>query len=174
MPYMNEMEKIRDRAMPYLYGKVIDIGCGGAKILPDAFGIDGRDLPGVDFITNNLYTLPEQLHGKIELAQAIFSSHVLEHLPDHYGAITSWSRLLKPNGYLILYLPDGRYYNNRENEEHLSDTDYDRFLFWFSRTFCGEGKNFRGDNFEAAFRLVEHGLDIGDDRYSFYIIAQKL
>lgn len=174
MPFYSETDKIRDKVQPYLHGFVIDVGSAGSPITPTAFCIDGRDFPNVSHKTDNLYTLPEQLHGKIQLADCLFSSHVLEHLPDHYGAIVSWSKLIKKGGYLVLYLPDGRYYDNKENQEHLTDTDYDKFLFWFSRTFCGEGKDFRGNNFTASFQIIESGLDIGEDRYSFYIVSQKL
>lgn len=174
MPFMSETDKIRDKVSQYLNGFIIDIGSAGSPITVDAFCIDGRDFPNVKHRTDDLYTLPDQLHGKIPLADTVFSSHLLEHLADHYGALCSWTKLLKRNGYLVLYLPDGRYYNNKENEEHMSNTNYDDFMFWFNRVFCGEGKDFRGNNIPALFRLVESGLDIGDDRYSFYLVAQKL
>jgi SAM-dependent methyltransferase len=175
MGYGSETAKIRDKVIQYLNGFIIDIGYGGDPVTKDAFTIDGRELPGISFLTDNLYTLHEQLHGQIPQADVVFSSHTLEHLSDHFGAISSWSRLLRSGGHLILYLPDGRHYNNRENPEHMVDTKYEDFMFWFERSWCGVGKDFRGNNFTPTFRLIESGTDVEEeDKYSFYVVAQKI
>jgi predicted SAM-dependent methyltransferase len=174
MSYGSETDKIRERVLPYLNGFVIDIGFGGTKVVPEAFAIDGRQLEGVHHITDNLYTLHEQLYSKIPLADVVYSSHTLEHLSDHYGAILSWTQLIKQGGYLVLYLPQAGAYNNYENPEHMVNTNYEDFMFWFRRTWAGEGKDFRGNNFKAIYEVVESGLDVGEDRYSFYLVAKKL
>lgn len=167
-----ESHKIVDKVKQYLTGSVMDIGCGDETVIPDAFGVDGRDFPCVKLRVDSLYGLPERSIGVFD---TVFSSHTLEHLPDMYRAIKEWSEFVKPNGYFILYLPDGRYYNNYENQEHFHDTTYDQFLFWFKRAFCGEAKNFKGEQYaKPIFELIESGQDIGDDRYSFYIVARKL
>jgi predicted SAM-dependent methyltransferase len=175
MAFHSETDKIRDKVLKYLNGFVVDIGCGDSKILNSAFGIDGRNLDGVSLVHDNLYNLEERLSfAQMPLADVVFSSHVLEHLSDHYGAIKSWTSILKTGGFLILYLPDGRHYNNYDNPEHMVNTNYDDFMFWFSRTWCGEGKDFRGQNFKSIYQVVESGMDVGEDRYSFYVVAQKL
>jgi SAM-dependent methyltransferase len=179
MSYHSEAAKFRELPqMKYVTGKILDIGCGPDRITEDAIGVDGRDLPGVGAITDDPYRLVG-LVGKTELLcvndyNTVFSSHFVEHLCDPWGALLEWIRLLKEGGHLVLYLPDGRYYNNKENEEHMQDMKYDDFLFWFRRSFCGEGKDFRGDHLPKMFELVDHGLDIGDDRYSFYVVARKV
>ncbi len=174
MAYTSETEKIVDKVRPFLGGFVIDIGSAGSKVKPDAFGIDGREFEGVDFVTDNLYSLPEQLRGKVKLADCVFSSHCLEHLKNDYEAILSWSHLIKPGGYLILYLPQAVSYDSYQNFEHMRNYNYEDFIFFFKRCFCGEGKDFRGNNFHPIFELVEHDLDLGVDRYSFYLVARKL
>lgn len=158
--------------MKYLTGRVLDIGCYDCKVVPTAFGVDGRKANGVDLVTDNLYTLPEQ---RIGFFDCVFSSHCLEHLRDDYYALKSWSKLIKPDGYLILYLPDGRRYSNEGNMEHMRDYNYYNFMFWFRRCFCGEGKDFRGDNFRPIFKLIESGEDPHEeDLYSFYLVAKKI
>jgi SAM-dependent methyltransferase len=174
MGFMSETDKIRDRVAQYLNGFIIDIGSAGSPITPDAYCIDGRDFPNVKHQTDDLYTLPEQLHGKIPKADAVFSSHCLEHLLDDYNAILSWSKLVKPGGYFILYLPEAGAYDSYNNEEHMKNYNYKDFMFFFERSFCGMGKDFMGHNLLAIYRVVDSGLDIGDDRYSFYLIAQKV
>ncbi|HCM82993.1 MAG TPA: methyltransferase domain-containing protein [Alphaproteobacteria bacterium] len=46
------------------------------------------------------------LHGKFDY---IVASHVFEHVPDLIGTLNSCERLLKPDGVLLLALPDRRY-----------------------------------------------------------------
>lgn len=178
MAYYSETDKIREILNPkYLEGKVIDIGCADHKIKPDAIGVDGRALDGVDVVLqdrHDIYRLGYIQHPTLVGASAVFSSHCLEHLENDFAAIQNWYRLIKKGGYLILYLPDGRYYDNKENEEHFRDYTYDGFLFFFKRAFCGEAKDYEGNCYPPYFSVVESGLDVGDDRYSFYLIAQKL
>lgn len=169
-----EAAKIRHKIEKYLVGEVVDIGCGDEPICQHAIGIDGRVFPHVKKVTNNLYDLDVQYPALIDKFDCCFSSHVLEHLPDHFRAILEWSKLLKTGGYFILYLPDGDYYPNKQNPEHFHDTKYADFMFWFRRTFCGEALNFTGHHyFKPYFELVESGQDIGENRYSFYLIAKK-
>lgn len=170
-----EAAKIRQKIDKYLVGEVVDIGCGDELICPHAVGIDGRVFPHVQKVTNNLYDLDVQYPDLIGKFDCCFSSHVLEHLPDSYRAIMEWSQFLKPGGYFILYLPDGNHYDNKANPEHFHDTKYAEFMFWFRRTFCGEALNYTGKPyFSPYFKLIEDGFDVGENRYSFYLVAQKL
>lgn len=179
MAYMSESAKVRDmpHIMKYITGKILDLGCGPDKITPDAFGIDGRQFPGVDFVCEDMEMLshykqwPDPIPHDFD---TLFSSHTLEHFVDQWGAIYGWGRRLVSGGYLVLYLPDGRHYDNKENLEHMVDMRYDDFMFWFRRSFCGEGKNYKGEHRDKMFELVDSGMDVGDDRYSFYVIARKV
>jgi len=174
--YYSETDKIREILDPkYIEGVVIDFGCGEHKIKPDAIGVDGRNLPSVDVVLekqNDIY-----YPGLVDIPQdvdAVFSSHCLEHLIDDYKAISAWSIIIKKGGYLILYLPDGDFYSHEGNLEHMRPYTYGSFMFWFRRVFCGEGKNYKGENARPIFQLIESGQDIRPDCYSFYVIAQKL
>lgn len=177
MSYHSEAAKVRDmpNIMEFITGRIIDIGCGPAKITDSAYGIDGRDLPGVNFITDDVLSLSDQLESCAHFPfDTVFSSHFLEHIAADYAALKDWSKLLRVGGHIVLYLPDGRHYNNSENMEHMRDINYDQFMFWFRRSFCGEGKDFRGNNVPKIFDLVLSGMDIGEDRYSFYCVAKKI
>lgn len=171
MAYGSETAKIRDKVSKYLCGKIYDIGCGHDKITPDAIGIDGRSVFEGGVTQEGLSVFPENWHGT---ADVVYSSHTLEHMEDDYGTLMSWSKLLKKGGVLILYLPDGRYYNNYGNLEHMRDYQYEQFMMFFKRTLCGEGKNFKGENLPTVFRICEDGPDVDSDRYSFYLIAEKM
>lgn len=179
--YHSEAAKVRDlpRVMQYITGKVLDIGCGPDKITPDAIGVDGRDLPGVDHVFElgeDSKDVIEAILGKHngEKFDVVFSSHFLEHMMDQYRTVRHWRLAIKPGGYLVLYLPDGNHYDNKENPEHMVDMKYEPFMFWFQRVFCGEGKDFKGNPLKKLFEVVESGMDVGDDRYSFYVVARRV
>lgn len=170
---MSETDKVREieSVMKYITDDTLDIGCGGSKITPGAYGVDGRQMDGVNFVVETLYGLPNKIHRKFSV---VYSSHCLEHLQDDYLALIEWASMIKDGGHLILYLPDGRCYDHNENLEHCRNYTYDSFMFFFKRCFCGEGKDYKGQNFQPVFELIESGGDFGDDKYSFYLVAKKL
>jgi predicted SAM-dependent methyltransferase len=175
MAFHNETDKIKDKIAKYLGDSPMDIGCGNTKVAENAFAIDGREFPHVDFVVDGLYGLPDKLPTHIKTHSSLFVSHVLEHLPDMYRAIDEWGEFIKKDAYLIIQLPEGSIYANVENKEHFHDTMYEQFLFWFRRTWCGEALNYKGEQYApAVYELIEHGLDIGEDRYSFFLVAKKL
>jgi SAM-dependent methyltransferase len=176
-PFCSETAKIREmpHVMRHITGKILDYGCGGDKITPEAVGMDGRSFENVDGIVPDLENLPQEVASMlVESFDTVYSSHFLEHCVRPLDMVHMWYQFLKPGGKLVLYLPDGRHYNHHNNFEHMWDINYDNFLFWFKRLFCGEGRDFRGNNRERFFELLDHGMDVGDDRYSFYIVARAL
>tara|TARA_R110000868_G_scaffold180622_2_gene421247 strand:+ start:5757 stop:6275 length:519 start_codon:yes stop_codon:yes gene_type:complete len=172
MAYCSETSKAKEIIGKYLKGKIIDIGSGGFPITEDAICVDGRNYGKVDVVTDNLYDLYR--FGLLREADTVFSSHCLEHLANDTAAITEWSKLLKQDGFIILYLPDGKHYSNENNMEHMRDYNYDNFIFYFNRVFCGAGKNFKGKNLPAIFQLIDSGTDFREDCYSFFVVAKKL
>lgn len=160
MPYISETEKIRPVIKKYLTGRIMDIGCGQDKVSQDAYGIDARKFPHTDFVTFDLYGLDQQIPHLRKSMDVVYSSHVLEHIPNDVAAINEWSKFLKIGGYIILYLPDDRWYDNEANHEHIRSFTYPQFLRFFKRAF---------DHLE----VVESGEHHGNDLYSFYIVARK-
>ncbi|MBM3315166.1 class I SAM-dependent methyltransferase [candidate division WOR-3 bacterium] len=55
----------------------------------------------------------------------VYSSHTLEHLPDPATALRNWWRVLKPGGFLLLYVPHRDLFEKKQtlpsrwNREHL-------------------------------------------------------
>jgi len=167
---MSEAAKVRDlpNVMKYITGRVADIGAGHDPITPDCIAFDGRDLstitvPGEIFITD--------AHGMFD---TIFSSHFLEHVPNPINYIYNWHRHLNVGGHVVLYLPEKSYYNNHDNPEHMFNWSFDDFMFWIRRSVCGDGKDFKGNQVPALFSVIDSGLDVGYDKYSFYVILRKL
>jgi len=163
MIYHSETAKIRHRIDKYLFEKsVIDIGCGPDKVTLDAFGVDGRPLNGIDYVTkarNEIYHLDSILDKRFDV---VFSSHVLEHLKRDVHALKSWSNLLNPDGVMLLYLPDDDWYDNDTNPEHVQRYKYVDFVRRFDQ--------FGDIDF---LDVIEHWPDVGKDRYSFFVACKK-
>lgn len=170
MSYCSEAAKVRDMSiMKYVTGRICDVGAGHDKITPDAYAVDGRPLHGVDQVRDGLL-----LNLNDSYFDTIFSSHFLEHVANPWEYIMNWWDHLVTGGHIVLYLPQKDAYNSHENLEHMWNWAYDDFMFWFKRSFCGEGKNYKGEHHPKLFDVVESGLDIGVDRYSFYLVAKKV
>lgn len=168
--YASETAKIRPKLEVWFerFGikSVIDIGCGADKLTTEAFGVDGRALPGVNYVTKglddiyNLYDLIYPITGKVKI---VYSSHTLEHLSDDVKALNNWVQLTDDDGIVFLYLPDDQFYANDTNPEHVQRYAYKEFVDRFSL-----------DGDLSHFDLVDHGPDVGFDRYSFYVVFKRL
>lgn len=131
-----ETPKIRDYIISkgYCNGEGLDLGCGYCKILPNAIGIDVQKLDGVD-IVSDIRKL-----GMIEASSMdyVYSSHALEDLYNPDVALIEWLRVLKPGGYLILYLPHRDIYprinsvGTKRNEDHFFDYVPQDMVFIFN------------------------------------------
>jgi len=98
----------------YCQGKGIDIGYCGDPITSDAYNWDFEhgDAQTMSGVNDDFFDF-------------IYSGHVLEHLSDPSLAIKNWWRILKKDGYLILYLPHRDLYEKKDalpsrfNEDHF-------------------------------------------------------
>ena len=80
----------------YLGGSVLDIGAGQDLVCTHAQGFDMEhgDANHID------------QYFSIECFDTVHSSHSLEHMHDPVSAIQKWWGLVKPDGYLIIVVPD--------------------------------------------------------------------
>ena len=79
----------------YLSGRVLDVGCGDSRIRDTAVGFDKQQGDG-----QLLAGVPNESYD------TVFSSHFLEHIPNPLEGLLNQWRVLKPGGYLIIYVPD--------------------------------------------------------------------
>lgn len=120
---MPEISKIRDRIMKYLKGNcILDLGVDVEKVTPNCIGIDLKFCSeAVNLICDatNLYMFCD------ESVDAVVASHILEDIKDTKGALIEWLRVIVKDGYLIIYMPDKRWYPNvghpLANKGHLRD-----------------------------------------------------
>ena len=101
----------------YCVGRGLDIGFGGDLIVPNAQGYDFEhgDAQYLDNLQNESYDF-------------VYSSHTLEHIPDVEIALKNWFRVLKKNGYLILYLPHRDLYEKKQTLPSRFNEDHKHFF----------------------------------------------
>lgn len=117
--FQGEVSKVRYDLAPYLHGKILDLGCGQWKVCQRAVGIDSHGDANLALDVSNLALFAD---GQWD---AVFSSHVLEHMDDWQAALKEWWRLVAIGGHLILYLPHPTLYATAqpggENIDHKAD-----------------------------------------------------
>ena len=94
--------------------RIVDLGCGGSKILKDSIGVDilpkGLQVPNTaflseaDIVADAEKPLPFD-DGKFK---TVIARHILEHCTDVVGALQEWKRIMADDGQMILCLPDER------------------------------------------------------------------
>jgi ADP-heptose:LPS heptosyltransferase/predicted SAM-dependent methyltransferase len=159
-----ESRKIKYLLPRYTRGRVLEIGCGQEKAYPHFIGYDsGHHFgKGAADIIGDAASLSMFGDGSFD---AVFSSHVLEHMEDMGAALAEWARVIRPGGYLCLYVPSGNLYprcgEEGANPDHKHDifprdieTLLDDSPYWFKQVECEE----RGQ----------------DDEYSLFEVYQKL
>jgi ubiquinone/menaquinone biosynthesis C-methylase UbiE len=163
----NEMAKCRKRVIKYCKGIGLDLGCGNFKIVSDAIGID-----------NHPQALGADIHLDLSKEHSlrifadnsmdyVFSSHLLEDFESTLPILREWCRVVKPGGYLILYLPHGDLYPKagtpEANPSHKVDLYPDPLvteLLWQNFTIISN------EIFNNYKRWIAN-------EYSFQIVAQK-
>ena len=107
----------------YLSGdNILDIGYRGGDpeavpVTENAIGIDS-DYPGYDGV---------HLPFPDKSQDAVFASHILEHVPEAHPVLVEWDRVLKVGGYLVIFVPHRDLYERRPDLPSLWNADHRRF-----------------------------------------------
>jgi predicted SAM-dependent methyltransferase len=88
--------------LPTMEHVVIELGCGSAKQMKHAIGIDQMDHQGVDIVCDLEHGLPFLPDNSVDV---IYSFHFLEHLPDLGLFMAEIFRVLKRGGKKIGTVP---------------------------------------------------------------------
>ncbi len=101
----SKTKQLRDSSFinKYLVGKILDIGGGNDHIVDYAEVFDLAD-GNAQHITK---------YKTKESYDCVYSSHCLEHMVDVPNAISQWWQLVKPNGYMIIVVPDEDLYEQK-------------------------------------------------------------
>jgi len=101
----------------YCRGNGIDIGYGGDLLTANC--------QGWDFEHGDAHTMKGLKAAQFDF---VYSSHTLEHLTNPELALQNWWRILKPEGYLILYLPHRDLYEKRHRLPSQWNPDHKHFF----------------------------------------------
>jgi len=123
-------------------GKILDVGCGTGEVL-NFFKHKGWEVRGIEpnekarLFATEVYDIPVAdepglLNLPAESFDVISLWHVLEHVPDLNRRMTDLKKLLKPDGLLLIALPnlasmDAKYYG-----KYWAALDVPRHLYHFS------------------------------------------
>ncbi|MCO6147619.1 bifunctional 2-polyprenyl-6-hydroxyphenol methylase/3-demethylubiquinol 3-O-methyltransferase UbiG [Flavobacterium sp. NRK1] len=122
-------------------GKILDIGAGTGDFLVIAAKNDWKTVglepsakakaiaqsKGVDFVQ----ALSEMQDQSVDV---ITMWHVLEHVPDVEAQITELKRIVKPDGVIIIAVPNFKSYDAQYYGKHWAAYDVPRHLWHFSKT----------------------------------------
>jgi ADP-heptose:LPS heptosyltransferase/predicted SAM-dependent methyltransferase len=137
-PQGNEAGKITWELVKWTRGRGLDIGCGPTKGFPHFIGVDS----GADI---NLFGIQMKPDVWIDDASDlrlfasnqydfVFSSHLLEHIAPEklVQTLKEWLRVIKNDGYLIMYLPDENLYpkvgEEGANPDHKWNVSYEKVI----------------------------------------------
>jgi hypothetical protein len=165
---MSETSICRDLVIEYCQGNGLDLGPGGDPVRPDCVGVD---LP-VPYI--HMGDTPVNLKGdardlywfKDSVLDYVYSSHLLEDFPPEEmpSVLREWLRVIKPGGYLVLYLPDEqkyRAYCERQGEpRNMAHRNPELSLGWFMSNMLPQMEGV----------VVKYATEID---YSFVMVMQR-
>ncbi len=158
-----ESRKIKYLLPKYTRGRGLEIGCGMEKAFPHFIGLDNGHHFGqgaADLICNadDLSLFADRS------VDFVFSSHVLEHMESVGETLNEWGRVIRPGGYLCLYVPSanlypkcGEYGANPDHKHDFYPGDIEKEL-----------------NTSAYSWMIVESEERGEgDEYSLFIVAQK-
>jgi predicted SAM-dependent methyltransferase len=166
-PQGNEAAKIRWELVPYMNGRVLDLGCGPFKAFPHFTGVDNGHhwgLRGADIAVDTAEKLDVFASRSHDM---VFSSHLLEHIKYESvpATLTEWCRVIKDGGHLALYLPDEDEYPKvgeaGANPDHKWNVSYDKVVAAMEAV-------------PRSWDLVQFEKRNSNDEYSLYFVFKIL
>jgi SAM-dependent methyltransferase len=109
--------------------RVLELGCGMRKTVPNAVGVDrvpkGEEIPGVKAGLKSLADITANAEGPLPIESGTYDTviarHILEHLTDRVLSVREWGRVLRHGGRLIIAVPNHALRNSIPmNIEHQS------------------------------------------------------
>lgn len=164
-----EADKIAAHIVQYTRGRVLDLGSGPKKCWPHFINVDsckdfnGQKIGNIDIVSDckNL-----KLFGD-ESWDSIFSSHLLEHFDKkEVGTILKeWARILRPNGYLVLYLPSANLYPKVGKPGANKDHKWD--------IYPGDIEKILQEDTDCGWTQIEKEERQQRDEYSLFLVFKK-
>lgn len=162
-----ESKKIKWEIVPYTRGRGLDLGCGREKTFPHFISVDNGSHASFGWNINPDISVESCEKLDMFASQSmdfVFSSHLLEHIQDTSKALKEWWRIIKPGGFLVLYLPHKEHYPNVGQPGANPDHKHD---------FTPDDIKQKMHEFKA-WDLIENQERNEDDEYSFFQVYKKI
>lgn len=168
-PQGDEASKISWEIVRWTRGRGLDLGCGPKATFPHFIRVDNlkdTHLFGHHIKPDVRVDTAEDLSvfGS-ESMDFVFSSHLLEHIEPEkvVKTLREWMRVIRLNGYLVLYLPDEDQYPKvgeaEANPDHKWNVSCSHLLEYMAK--CG------------SWDLVDFQKRSAGDEYSLFFVFQK-
>lgn len=164
-----EANKIAHLIVRYTRGHVLELGAGLRKTWPHFTSVDscidynGVKPPGIDIALNckKLGLFAD------ESWDSIFSSHLLEHMEksEAAAALADWARVLRPGGYLVLYVPSANFYPKFGTPGANVDHKWD--------IYPGDIEKMLRKNTSCGWTQLEKEERSKGEEYSLYLVFKK-
>jgi len=165
-PQGNEAGKIKYEIPKYTRGRVLDLGSGPWKPYDHFIGMDlMTEWAGLGWKPDIYGDCTDLSMFASNSLDAVFSSHLLEHLDNPGKVLREWWRVIKPGGYLVLYLPHADLYPNMGEEGANPDHKHDFRPEDIVEIMQGVGKS---------WDLVENQTRSEGTEYSFFQVYRKM
>lgn len=171
-PQGNEAAKISWEIVKWTRGRGLDIGAGMSRTFPHFITVDnnvdevlfGQKMPKPDLYVKDAVSLDLVADGMMDF---VFSSHLLEHIEEErlVKCLREWWRVVRLDGFMVLYLPDEDEYpkvgEEGANKDHKWNVSYARVMELMEKT---------GVTFDLRdFQKRNEGQE-----YSLYFVFQKV
>lgn len=163
----NEVEVVKRFVKP---GVIYDFGCGSSKTVPEAIGVDrvpgGEVIPnleGAKCVAEIQADVSEDVPVPDESADTIITRHILEHVIDVVDVLRKWAKKLKPDGRLVIAVPDERIGMtipmNPEHRHAFSPSSLRNIASLVGLKEVGFADDYNGISFTACFEKVRNGVN---------------
>lgn len=144
-------------------GKILELGCGYRKTVPQAIGIDripmGQKIPYVNgYSQADIVAEVEKLPFEDETATCIIARHVLEHCLDAVSTLKEWVRTLVKGGRMIISCPDERLFDslpaNPEHKHAFTSDSIKALCEMIGMKEIGRNEDYNGISFTIALEKI--------------------
>lgn len=159
---MSETASCKPYLQRFCVGQGLDLGCGDEKIRDDAIGVDIKVVTECDVIhdASNLGIFGD------DSMDYVYSSHLLEDFVNTEAVLREWIRIIKPNGNLVLFLP-----NQMAYEEHCAKNSVQPNQDHKHKHFCFE---YVVACLPACMNVIHFENPVTYNPYSFSLVCRKL
>jgi len=156
----------RQKLLPWLFGKGVDVGCGARKIRDDVLGVDiDRKVKPDVVASGDSLPFPD---GEFDFVCGI---HSFEHFADADLVLCEWLRVLRPGGFIGIVHPDITFTKRQKGPAENKVLRDNRYYKHYHEHSLESFLSFLKKRLSLGFDIVDFGPACPN--WSFYVILKK-